>query len=75
MGLENNKIYSTLIFKELESFSQKNNIAFWLSKDIFKNADEAPYYQCDMHINEYGHELIAKFLFDNIIENEDILNE
>lgn len=67
MGLEKEKIYPDLIFKELKAFSQKNNITLLLSNDIIKSSKEPPYFYCDMHLNQHGHRLVAEFLFDSII--------
>lgn len=66
VGLEKNKIYSSLIFDELSTFSERNNIKLLLSKDVLKNSKLPPYYPCDMHFNQHGHILIGNFLFEEM---------
>lgn len=67
-GLEVDKIYSNVIFDETFSFAKENGIELWSSKEALQTALERPYYLCDMHFNEYGHEIIANFFFDKLKE-------
>ena len=73
-GLERNKIYSNKIFDLLKTFAAKSDIKLILSNDALAGSKMPPYFPCDMHLNQQGHDLIADLLFRDVKNILDINN-
>ena len=68
IGLDHGVLYSDKLLDETSRFASESNITLISSVAALKSSRTKPYYDCDMHFNQTGHEIAAGVIYSALVE-------